>query len=98
MKINIEDILLDPNKLNDIFYNAIEDENKILADTLVKYIKDPWLIFKYAKKIVGDKVSNELEDIITQDPQISYYYALYILKEPFLKGENTIAQDPSFSY
>lgn len=83
----------DPSKLKRKFVDALFEKNKEVADLLVNYIDDPWLIYKYAKDIVGGKVSDKLEDIIASDPAASYHYAVDVLKAPFPKGEEVISKD-----
>ncbi|MEM4460769.1 MAG: hypothetical protein QXY70_01365 [Nanopusillaceae archaeon] len=96
--MNISDLLKDPQKLEEIFEKALKKRNKELAHLLIPYIKDLYLIYEYARKVVEGKVDDELEDIIAQDPEYSFYYALNVLKGPFLKGEDVIAKDPQYSY
>ncbi|MEM4460765.1 MAG: hypothetical protein QXY70_01345 [Nanopusillaceae archaeon] len=55
--MNISDLLKDPSKLNEIFEKALDEKDKETADLLVPYIKEPYLIYRYAKEIVGGKVS-----------------------------------------
>ncbi|MCM8774683.1 MAG: hypothetical protein NC820_08170 [Candidatus Omnitrophica bacterium] len=98
MKINIEGILKNPNKLNGIFDEAINNGNKKLTDALIKYIKNPFLIYKYTREIVKDKVNDDLENIIAKEEITSYYYAKYAVKGPFQKGEDAIARNAEFSY
>jgi hypothetical protein len=95
--MNIEELIKNPRKLEDVFENVVDAGNKKLADLLVPYIKDPYLIFRYAQ-LVEDKVSSELEDIIAQDHFYSYLYAHNVLKGPFVKGEDTIATNGYSSY
>ncbi|MCM8774684.1 MAG: hypothetical protein NC820_08175 [Candidatus Omnitrophica bacterium] len=88
----IKEIFQTPNLLNKIFREVIEEKNKKLANALVRYIKDPRLIYRYACEIVEGKVNNKLEDIIAQDTDCSYHYAKNILKSRFLKGEPAIVK------
>ncbi|MEM3509400.1 MAG: hypothetical protein QXL51_00665 [Candidatus Aenigmatarchaeota archaeon] len=96
--MNISDLLKDPQKLEEIFEKALKERNKELAHLLIPYIKDLYLIYEYARKIVEGKVDDELENIIAQDPEYSFYYALNVLKGPFLKGEDVIVKNPQYSY
>jgi hypothetical protein len=97
--MNIEELIKNPRKLEDVFGRAINTENKELANLLVSYIKDPDLIYDYAYFLVKGKVSDELENIIAQDARVSARYAYHILKEPFSKGEDKIAtEDPEIAF
>ncbi|MEM4605899.1 MAG: hypothetical protein QW103_02610, partial [Candidatus Pacearchaeota archaeon] len=96
--MDIKNLLENPKELEKTFKKAIKEKDEEIANLLSPYIKDPELVYLYAKRIVKDKVSDELEEVIAQDPQYSYKYAKYILKGPFPKGEDAIAQDPEWSF
>ncbi|MEM4605900.1 MAG: hypothetical protein QXF15_03560 [Candidatus Aenigmatarchaeota archaeon] len=96
--MNISDLLKDPSKLEKKFEKALKENNKEIAHLLVPFIKEPYLIYRYARDIVRGKVNDELEEVIAQNPKYSYYYAKDILKNSFPKSEDVIAQDPDFSY
>jgi lambda repressor-like predicted transcriptional regulator len=96
--MNIEELIKNPTKLEDIFRDAISIYNKELINPLLPFIRNPDLIYRYASEIVGGKISDELEDIIAQDTFYSYHYAHNVLKGPFPKGEDTIAKNVYYSY
>jgi hypothetical protein len=96
--MNIEELIKDPTKLEKIFEDAIDTKNRKIIEVLLPYIRNPQLIYEYACYIVKGKVSDELEDIIAQSADYSYFYAYNILKGPFVKGEDAIAQSSYYSY
>jgi len=96
--MNIGDLLKNSDKLKEALRRAIRDNDRKLAEILIPLVKDPYLTYLYAFEIVQDKIKDEWEDIIAQDPLISYNYASKVLHGPFPKGEDVIAQDPYTSY
>ena len=96
--MDITDLLKDPEKAKEVLYNAIEYRNKELAEALIPIVKDPWLTYRYAVRIVGEKIKDEWEDIIAQDFYASYQYAERVLKGAFPKGEDAIAYSSEYSY
>ena len=96
--MDIGDLLKNSDKLKEVLRRAIWDNDKKLAEALIPVVKDPELTYLYAFEIVQGKIKDEWEDIIAQDPLISYNYASRVLKRPFPKGEDIIAQDPYASY
>ena len=50
----------------------------------------------YGKALVEDKRFSELESVILQDAQFSYYYAKNILKGRWKEGETIMATDAFF--
>jgi len=96
--MNIEDLLKDPEKAKEALDNAIRTQNKELAEILIPIVKNLYLIYRYARDIVGGKIKDEWEDIIATNPRYSYHYAYEVLNGPFPKGENAIATDAEYSY
>jgi lambda repressor-like predicted transcriptional regulator len=96
--MDILDLLKNPAKAKIVLENAIIEKNKELAEILIPIVRDPYLTYKYAKKIVGGKIKDEWEEIIAQKSFCSYNYAARVLHGPFPKGEDAIAQDPLCSY
>jgi hypothetical protein len=96
--MNIADLLKDPNKAKEALKEAIKKKDKKLAETLIPMVKDPFLTYEYALKIVKGKIKDEWEDIIALDAQTSFWYAKYIIKGPFPKGEDKIAKWLRYAY
>jgi len=88
--MNISDLLKDPNKVKEVLTMAIDNKNKELAEMLIPIVKHPYLTYLYAEEIVKDKIKDEWEDIIAQDPDSIYAYAYTVLHKPFIKGEDAI--------
>jgi hypothetical protein len=96
--MNIEDLLKDPNKAKEVLKQAIENGDKKLAEALIPIVRDPWLTYEYALKIAKEKIKDEWEDIVAQNPFSSYLYAFYVLHNPFPKGEDAISKITDYSY
>ncbi|MEM3509395.1 MAG: hypothetical protein QXL51_00640 [Candidatus Aenigmatarchaeota archaeon] len=98
--MNISDLLKDPSKLNETFEKTLNEKDKETADLLVPYIKEPYLIYRYAKEIVGGKVSDELEEVIAQSEEDSLSYVKEVIRDRFRKYEEKLVPDKSefFSY
>jgi lambda repressor-like predicted transcriptional regulator len=93
--MNLGDLLKkSPEK---IFAIALEKKEKELADLLIDYVKDPFLLYDYAD-VFNERLQPKFEDIIAQDAEASYYYALNILQGPFPKGEDVMATDLYTAY
>jgi len=92
--MNIGDLLKEG--ADSVFDKAIKEKNKELADFLIKFIKDPFLLFDYAAKF-NEKLKPEFEDIIAKNWDTSFYYALHF-KNPFPKGEDIMAKDLYTAY
>jgi len=96
--MNISDLLKNPDKAKEVLRDAIDDLNKELAEMLIPIVKDPYLTYKYAQRIVRKPIKDEWEDIIAQSAPVSCWYAENVLHGPFLKGEPTIAKDSLYSF
>jgi len=91
--MNIVDLLKDPNKTREILEDAINKKNKELAEALIPIVKNPWLVERYAERIVKGRVKEEWEDIIIQNTHVTHMYVAKIIKGPWPKGEEAIASD-----
>jgi hypothetical protein len=96
--MNVIDLLKSKDKVKEILEKALQLKNKKLAEFLIPLAQDPYLTYRYAKEIVRGKVKDEWEDIIAQDPHSSFNYSLYVLKGPFIKGEDAISKNAELSY
>jgi len=96
--MNISDLLKDPDKIKKVLKEAIKKKDKELAETLIPMVKDPFLTYEYAEKIAKGKIKDTFEDIITLDGQTSFWYAKFILKGPFPKGEDEMAKWLRYAY
>jgi len=90
--MNITDLLKDPEKAKEVLEKVLDDKNKELAEILIPVVRDPYLTYAYASEIVEGKIKDEWEDIIMQNAKYSYFYAFDVIKEPWPKGEDAIAQ------
>jgi hypothetical protein len=79
------------------FNEALKEKNKELADFLIKYIKDPFLLLDYAL-VFKERLKPEFEDIVAKDKDASLGYAVDVLEGPFPKGEDEMAQDLYTAY
>ncbi|MCM8774686.1 MAG: hypothetical protein NC820_08185 [Candidatus Omnitrophica bacterium] len=85
-------------KLNEDVKKALYTRDREFIAEHIGQIKDPYLVYRYAEEIVRGKVSSRLENIIAKGAGASFYYARYILRNRFLKGEDAIAKDAYYSY
>ena len=96
--MNISDLLKNPSKAKMVLNESIIKKNKELAEMLIPIVKHPYLTYIYAKEIVRGKIKDEWEEIIAQDPHYSFNYSLYVLRGPFIKGEDAISKNAELSY
>jgi len=96
--MDILDLLKNPSKAKIVLEDAIYEKNKELAEMLIPVVRDPWLTCKYAQIIAKDKIKDEWEEIIAQNPATSFNYANYVLKGPFSKGEDTLSKHSYYAF
>jgi hypothetical protein len=56
----------------------------------------PKTAYNYAYNVVGPWPPGE--ETIASDPELAYYYALYVINGPWPPGEEAIARDPQWAY
>lgn len=95
--MNISDIINNPQKIDEILNVAINRKKIEIVNSLIGFAKNPYLVYSYARYIVGGKVSDELEDIIVKSKIWSLNYAKDVLKRPFPKGEEIFSKDGQYS-
>jgi hypothetical protein len=71
--MNIEKLIKDPNKIEEMFADAMSTKNKELIEALLLCIKKPYLIYTYAKSIVKRKINDELENVLATDIKYSFF-------------------------
>jgi len=95
--MNIEDLLKDPNKLEDVFKKTIETNDELMMDKLYMYSKDPYNLLNYAIKN-QKSLPYKKELIVASRPDTSYEYARKVLRERFPLGEKEIMKSSKYSY
>jgi hypothetical protein len=98
MKLNIEELLKDPEKAKHKIGDYISStrNSDVFPEDVIVSLKDPGLALLYVLFSSKRKFSPELEDIIATSAHSAFNYA-YRSEKPFPKGENAIAESDLFS-
>jgi hypothetical protein len=75
----ISDLLKDYNNLIKLFENSLKQKNKNIAFLLLKRIKEPRLLYKYANTF-QEKLPPQAELIVLKDRLFGYLYLTLIKK------------------
>lgn len=89
--------LFSQEELEEIIEDLIRKKDLSSLKPLISYSKNPKSLYHFAL-LNKQPLSPQLEDIVAQDSEYSYWYAHLVLNGRFEKGEESIARNPYWSY